>query len=423
MRTFRFLHAADLHLDTPFTRLATTPPEVAARLRDASLEAFDALVDAALARDVAFVLLAGDLWDGPELGLRAGLALRRGVERLAAHGIEVFMVAGDRDAPDGWPAASSWPEGVHVFGAAPASRAVVRGGERLATVHGASPSAERLSAVRGLEVRDEARAAGGVQIGLLHCDVDPRPGAAPCAACTVEELRAAGMDYWALGHAHERRVIRDGEPWIVYPGCLQGRSPEPAEAGAKGAVVVEVDGAAVRAVEFVPLDRVRFVDVTVDIQATRDLPALHATLLAETEWVAREHAGRGIVLGAHLVGGGPLGARLGRAGGTDDLVRRLRDDMAGRDPFVWWDAVRVGHGGVPDLEAVKARGDLAAEVLAQAERLAGDPERLAAFVADATRPLRDGARRWLEEVDQPAADELLAAGLARALAMLEGEDA
>lgn len=426
MSPFRFLHAADLHLDAPFTRLATTSPEVALHLRDASLEAFDALIEAALARGVAFVLLAGDLYNGPEPGLRAQLRLRRGIERLAEHGIQVFIVPGDRDAPNGWPALPSWPEGAHVFGAEPESRPAVRGGDRLATIHGighAAGGGEATPLARRLEVRDEFRAAGGLQIGLLHCGVDARPEADACAACTVEDLRAAGMDYWALGHAHARQVVRDGDPWIVYPGCLQGRSPDAAEAGAKGAVVVQADGASVQAVEFVPLDRVRFVDVTVDIQTTRDLPALHANLMGEAEWVAQENGGRGIVLRAQLVGGGPMRARLGRAEGVDDLLRRLRDDMAGRDPFVWWDVVRVGGASAPDLDAVRARGDLAAEILTQAERLAADPERLAAFVAEGTLPLRGGARRWLEELEQPAPVELLAASAARALVLLEGEDA
>src|SRR5690606_17233992 len=133
------VHAADLHLDTPFTGVGPVPPEIRPLLRDASLTAFDNLVDLALDRGAAFVLLAGGIYDGPERGLRAQVRLRHGLERLASRGIPVFLATGDRDPAGVWTAIGDWPSNVTRFGpGATGPVAVERDGQRLATIYGAS---------------------------------------------------------------------------------------------------------------------------------------------------------------------------------------------------------------------------------------------------------------------------------------------
>ena len=114
---FNFVHAADLHLDTPFEGLGRVRPDLAARLRDASLEAFDTLIDLTLGRGAEFLLLAGDVYDGADRGLRAQLRFLRGLKRLATDGVKVFVVHGNHDPLDGWSAIREWPPNVTVFGA------------------------------------------------------------------------------------------------------------------------------------------------------------------------------------------------------------------------------------------------------------------------------------------------------------------
>src|SRR5277367_1737006 len=114
--SYSFVHAADLHLDTPFRGVHEVAPFVAAELREASLDAFDAIVTLALERGAAFLLVAGDVYDGAERGLRAQIRFRNGLARLAAAGIPSFVVHGNHDpVATGWSAISSWPEGVTVF--------------------------------------------------------------------------------------------------------------------------------------------------------------------------------------------------------------------------------------------------------------------------------------------------------------------
>src|SRR5262249_37436612 len=81
----------------------------------------------------------------------------------------------------------------------------------------------------------------GLQVGLLHCNAGDAAHAA-YSPCTVEQLHERGLDYWALGHVHERRVLAREPSFIAYPGNLQGRSPRASERGAKGALVVRVAG-------------------------------------------------------------------------------------------------------------------------------------------------------------------------------------
>src|SRR5438128_11531280 len=136
---FCFVHAADLHLDMPFASIGRAAPEIADRLRDASLEAFDALVRMAIEREAAFVAFAGDLYDCADRGVRAQLRFLRGVERMGEHGIPVFVAHGNHDPLDGWSAVRRMPGNLVVFGAeAVAAHAVARDGAAWAQAYGTS---------------------------------------------------------------------------------------------------------------------------------------------------------------------------------------------------------------------------------------------------------------------------------------------
>jgi DNA repair protein SbcD/Mre11 len=183
-----FVHAADLHLDTPFAGIARLDGDLAARLQRASLEAFEALVDLTLERDAAMLLLAGDVYDGAERGIRAQLTMHRELSRLAAADIRTCIVAGNHDPLDGWSAIDSWPGLVTEFGATePGIVEVERDGDLLAVVTGISYAQRdehrnlaRLLRRTGVDV---------LHIGLLHANVGSNPDHAPYAPCSVEDLR------------------------------------------------------------------------------------------------------------------------------------------------------------------------------------------------------------------------------------------
>ncbi len=395
---FRFLHAADLHLDTPFHGLGQAQPEIARALRDASLDALDALVDTAIAEDCELVLVAGDLYDGAERGLRAQLHLLRAAERLSAAGITTCIVHGNHDPVEqGWSAVHAWPERFHVLGTAQVETVAVtaRDGTPI-RVHGISfPRREQRES---LVARFPKVGRDAFHIGLLHASVGAQPDHAPYSPCALDDLVATGHHYWALGHIHRQQVLRT-DPHVVYPGNLQGRSFKPSEQGAKGAVLVTVDGDQVTTAP-VALDRVRFVEVELDVSEAGDVPGVLALLDEVTERLADEHEGRGLLLRARLVGSGGPADDLLRAGSAEVLLDQLRRQHAGRTPFVWWARLDLDVTPDLDLDALRDGDDLAASLIRLSEELEserlpalddlldrGAQEGLTPDILDALRPL------------------------------------
>jgi exonuclease SbcD len=416
MSRFRFVHASDLHLDTPFEGIGRVPPAVAEVLRDASVDAWDALVKLTIDRDACCLLLAGDVCEGAERGIRAQRRLLDGVQRLSEHGIPVLLVKGSCDPMDGWPAIREWPPGVTVFpGGDVASVAVMRAGARLATVHGASSgrggSAENL--VAGFRRGEEA----GLHIGLLHCNVGQQLAYDTPKACSAGDLRAGRMDYWALGYVHRRLYVASGDPWIVYPGTLQGRAPTVPECGPKGAVVVEVEGGAVRQVSFEALDRARCARFDLDVSNCADAAGVTRALLRRAEHLRDENGGRGLLLHASLVGEGAAARDLQRSG-CPALLEELRRQSEGWSPFVWWaglaDQTRAGAVG-----GAKEPPDLAGLVRRWGVDLARDADRLGRFLDQRFEPL---LRKWAAELEPDEACDLLRRGSELAQALLNDEE-
>src|SRR5580700_895405 len=115
MAKFSFLHAADLHLGSPFEGLSLKDEELARRFAGASREAFRALVDAALAEKVAFVVIAGDIYEWEWRDASIGLFFNRELARLDRAGIGVFLLKGNHDAESVVTRSVSLPDCVREF--------------------------------------------------------------------------------------------------------------------------------------------------------------------------------------------------------------------------------------------------------------------------------------------------------------------
>ena len=412
----RFLHAADLHLDTPFTARGRYPEHVAAVLRDASLGAFGRLIDAALAHQVAFVVFAGDIYDGADRGLRAQIAFRDGLARLDAAGIRAFVAHGNHDpVEEGWTAIKEFPALVTVFPAgevASVSFEVEGGGP--VTVHGISFATAH--EVDNLALRFTRPATPGLHVGVLHANVGADPAHDPYSPCSVADLRAVGLDYWALGHVHARRVLHR-EPWIVYPGNLQGRTIRATEAGPKGALLVDISAGRVSEPQLLACDLVRFASVEVDATGL-EADGLLAALLAAGDDARAEAEGRSVLLGATIVGRGGLHERLRSTSLATELRAELRAAAGTATPFLWWDDVAVATRAEIDTAALRDRDDFLADVVGTSERLgaalAADDPRLAWVEGVSADILRLASASGL----LPTVDELWAEATELALDLL-----
>ena len=359
MGIVRFVHAADLHLDSPFRGLRAVEPEIGAVLRNATFAAYDKIIDLCLAEKVDALLVAGDIYDARDRSLRAQLRFRDGLQRLADAGIRSFVCHGNHDPLDGWEAQIDTPVGCHRFGPEVEAVPVNPDEPEAAVVYGVS--FPRQDVRENLTRRFQRDARHLYAIGLLHANVGRDTGHEPYAPCTVEDLERSGMDYWALGHVHTRAVLREQDPTIVYPGNSQGRHR--AENGARGVALVEVGDDRQGQVRFRDVDVVRWETTVLNIAEFSSEQALLEALDERVNVLAAASAGRHAVVIVRLGGRGPLHQTLRRGDTAEDLRAQLNDSLRGRDPFVWCAAVEVETAPPFDREERRQAQDFLGDVL------------------------------------------------------------
>lgn len=261
---FKFIHAADIHLDSPLRGLSAYENAPAARLRNASRDAFKELVTKAIDEQVSFVVIAGDLYDGDWRDYNTGIFFVGQMGRLAKAGIRVFLLHGNHDAESEITKKLTLPSNVTVFSSRSAH--VYHIDEYKVALHGQSFASR--SVTENLASTYKSKVSGHYNIGVLHTALEGYTAHPNYAPCTVEELHGKGYDYWALGHVHEYQHWT-GASTIVFPGNLQGRHVR--ETGRKGAVTVTVDDSGHSLVERLHLDVLRWEVLKVDISGCATL--------------------------------------------------------------------------------------------------------------------------------------------------------
>lgn len=408
---FRFIHAADLHLDSPFRGLAKAPEQVRESLIDSTFAALRHLTEMAIREQVDFIVLSGDLFDESDRSLRAQLMLVREWEKLEKHGISVFVIHGNHDPLNGIRAEIELPKTVHVFGAdqmeyRPAYR---KSGELAAFVYGRSYGTRIVTenVAASYQIQPEAP----YHIALLHGNVDSDGTHDPYAPCTLDELIGGkGFDYWALGHIHHRRVLHE-YPHVVYAGNTQGRNPR--ETGAKGCYVVDVTATRSIELSFIPLDEVRWLDYSLSIEAAGSEQELLQQLETLIEQLVAEADGRSVMLRLVLTGRGPLHNQLSEP----NIVRALLEQLQESRPFVSGESwafvytLEVDTRIELNLEELAMEDSFAGELYRLSEQLSGDDLAWREFAKESISPLSNNVKlgrllrdkwdelpeRWLEQ--------------------------
>jgi hypothetical protein len=371
MQPFSFLHCADVHLGAPFRGLTNVSPELGSHLRDAPAAAFARLVTAAVERQVAAFIVAGDLFDAADRNLRAQIQLREQLVRLHEAGVATFISAGNHDPMGGWLASVRYPESVHFFGPEVTAVPLERDGEILGHVYGISFN--RAEVKKNLVTEFPIEPEGPFSIGVLHTSVGDRTEHAPYAPCSLSDLQSRRFDYWALGHVHGRETLHGERPVIHYPGNSQGLHIN--ETGPRGATLVEV--ASNGAISLTPIwsDVVRWHRLRTSIEGMESVDDLLGVFNQTVGAIVGEASECLHILRWTLTGGGPLHAELRRPDADLDLTETLRTEYAtpAEPGTVWLERLDVATRAARDMKALREQQNLLGDFLRLAEDLRSSP--------------------------------------------------
>src|SRR3990172_2273111 len=364
----RFIHASDLHIDSPLRGLDRYEGAPVARLRTATRAALERLVDMAIAEGVNFVLFAGDIYDRDWQDFHTGLFFREQMVRLGRAEIRVFIVQGNHDAQGVITRQLILPSNVPVFSSRTAQ--TFRIDELSVAIHGRSFPDRAVD--EDLVPSYPAPVPDFFNIGMLHTSLNGRPGHDPYAPTDLTTLVAKGYDYWALGHVHAREVVSEA-PRIVFPGNLQGRHAN--ETGAKGCELVTVDAGRIEA-EFVALDVVRWNQLAVPLDGLDRLEALGDAFREALQPVLVGATDRLHAVRVTLTGSTVLHRQEANQPGTlAAAVQAAAQDVS--EVEIWIEQVRVELTTPMDRAQAAQRQDAVGELIRLVDSISGDDAELA----------------------------------------------
>jgi len=363
-----FVHAADIHLDSPLRGLLpyAGAPSID-EIRGATRQALDNLVNFIISEDVPLLLIAGDLYDGDWQDFNTGLYFAGQMRRLGEAGIRVAIVRGNHDAANAMTKTLPLPDNVKVFKSRKPETWILE--DLGIAVHGQSYATPEVTDNLAVSYPDPVD--GMLNIGLLHCLISGAQEHLPYAPCTVDELAAKGYDYWALGHVHNYSILRN-TPCIVYAGCSQGRHIK--ETGRKGCVLVEADNGSMTT-EFVPLDVISWLNVTADGSGAETIEAAVSVFGDALGSAMVDQGGRPCCVRTTLKGRCAVHGRLR----SDPMaltasIRAVAADVSGNK--AWIEKVQVQTGPLVDLDELAQSDTPQGELLRYLAELAADPREI-----------------------------------------------
>ena len=404
--TIRFIHCADLHIDSPLRGLEAYEGAPVERLRHATRESFENLVGLAIREQVDFVIIAGDLFDGKWQDIQTGLWTAAKFRRLEREQIPVYLLRGNHDAASEVRQRVRWPDNVYEFSVEQPETLI--DDKTGVALHGQGfPTREvqeDLAAVYPDPVPDR------LNIGVLHTSLTGDPNHDTYAATSENVLKLRGYDYWALGHIHKRSVIHD-EPAIIFSGNTQGRHIH--ERGAKGCMLVTVTEGQIEQTEFQATDTLRWHLANVEMSEDDQIDDLY-TLVSNALHQAREESdGRFAAVRLLIQGACQCHAELMNQARREEVVTEIRN-LANSINDVWVEKIQFRTSMPVDIHALKSGNDLMGDLLSMIDELStGDEEQLNEL-AQELKPLNDKAmgelslagvdladpsniRRWLGE--------------------------
>jgi exonuclease SbcD len=386
----KFVHAADLHLDSPLRGLSQKSLAPLLRVRTATRRALANLVELCIEEQAGLLLIAGDVYDGDWRDYSTGLYFAHQMGRLREAGVQVVMIRGNHDAASQITKNLRLPDNVRELEHRHAE--TLRFDDLGLAVHGQSFATRAVT--QNLAESYPERVPQLINLGLLHTSINGRAGHEPYAPCSLPLLKSKGYDYWALGHVHAREEVCD-EPWVVFPGNLQARHAR--EIGPKGASLVHYDASGIHTVEARALDVVRYATSSLDVSGLSSGEALLDKLPALFERELALAEGRTLGLRIVLRGQSPLHARLLADDAVLENMRALALDLAGEE--LWIEKLLVQTSAPSaELDASHAEGPVAE--LKSAIASARDDEQALRVLSEQLSELRAKLPAELREGDE-----------------------
>ena len=370
----RFIHAADIHLDSPLRGLEAYPGAPVERLRVATRQAFDRVVELCLEERVDFLVIAGDLFDTEVKDFNAALAVAEQLRKLDQEKSPVYLILGNHDSREEMFRHVPWPANVTLFDHKRPQ--TVRHPTLPVALHGMSYPKREVT--ENLVPNYPEPVAGCFNIGLLHTNAGGNSSHAAYAPCSVEELATKGYDYWALGHVHEFEVLHE-QPHVVYSGNTQGRHAR--EVGRKGCLLVTVEeqGRGVLEVEFRETAIVRWFRETIALQSDDDEEALLSATRKRLLQIVATASGRLAAVRLEFTGRCAVHEQLAKDASRQQLIANLRALAPDLGIDVWIEKVKFHTQSPLNLDALRERQDLIGQLLRDIGSLAADPQALVAL--------------------------------------------
>lgn len=411
LMAFRFVHTADIHLDSPLRSLAMRDPDLAALVDGATRQTFKRIVDLCLGEQVDALLIAGDLYDGNQTSMKTAAFLGAQLRKLAEAGVRVCLIRGNHDASSKITKQLDLPDSVQTYSTRTAEVLHIpsKDGAPEIAIHGTSFPIGQVP--NSLLPRFDGPIADCVNIGMLHASPDGSEGHDIYAPVAIADLAAHGFDYWALGHIHQRQVYRDS-PLIVMPGIPQGRHVN--EAGAKSVTLATVHDDRRITLEEKYVSVAEFARPSVDVSSidswSEVRQAIDKTLNGLHSKKQSDHA----IARIQLTGATPLAWRLRR---DADL---LQEEVRAAAGDVWIEGLEIAcaapqAASTADTGAVAELARLMADIVASPDFLARAEAEANALVRALPREARDvlgdddpAVAEEAAALAQTGADEVLA---------------
>jgi exonuclease SbcD len=396
MIKIKFIHTADLHLDTPFKGLSSWNNDLASKLKDATFKSFKRIIDLCIQEKVDFLIISGDIFDSENKSLAAQIKFVSELKRLSEKGIPTYFICGNHDPLSSWLDELQLPENVFRFNSSDVENVIYQKDNRpIADIYGISFQNRivNINLANNYQLNSNP---SPISIAILHGTIGAPGPHESYAPFKVEDVVNKGFDYWALGHIHKRHTVHESNPTIVYPGNPQGR--DFGETGAKGCYVVEINKDNTPEFKFVSTQLLRFEEVYIDLTEEDKIDKLPDRIEDNIEDYDENTS---YILRITLKGRTTLHSQLNKPGEIDQLLEHFNEGQLNQTNFTWIDRIEVKTRPDIDIEQVKKRADFPAELLKTIEEYENNAEKLKELIKNTDEDLSSPqTKRELTELSE-----------------------